>query len=251
MDILMKSRQPRKNNNKDSHFNIFKVGQVSARPFLLVFGAKTLKSQIIKNYTYPDSPHNRYISGKRLLQRVGPMEDKILVFRCKKGSKDALRRIYEKYRDYLLIVAVALSHNVNLAEDAVHDAFVGFAESLERFELTGSLKAYLATCVANRIRDLMRNHQNRAVPLEDDCPLVSDADEPGRTIICNEELQQLSSTLAKLPDEQREVIVLRLYGQMRFGIIAKSLNISVNTAKGRYRYGIEKLRSILDSEVQR
>ena len=54
------------------------------------------------------------------------MEDSLLVFRCKQGSRDALRRIYEKYRDYLLMLAVALCHDENLAEDAVHDAFVGF-----------------------------------------------------------------------------------------------------------------------------
>jgi RNA polymerase sigma factor (sigma-70 family) len=178
------------------------------------------------------------------------MEDKVLVFRCKKGSRDALRRIYEKYRDYLLVLAVALCHNADVAEDAVHDTFVGFAERLLSFKLTGSLKAYLATCVTNRVRDLMKNQQNRAVPLEDDCPLVSDTNEPGRVIECNEELQQLSSALAKLPVEQREVIVLRIYGQMRFGVIAKSLDIPVNTAKGRYRYGIDKLRSILSIEVK-
>ncbi len=179
------------------------------------------------------------------------MEDKILVFRCKNGSRDALHRIYEKYRDYLLIVAVALCHNADFAEDALHDTFVGFVQRLPNFKLTGSLKAYLAICVANRIRDLMKNRQSKTVSLEEDCPLTSETDEPSRTIICNEELQRLSSILAKLPDEQREVIVLRIYGQMRFGIIAKSLNISVNTAKGRYRYGIDKLRSILDSEVQK
>ena len=179
------------------------------------------------------------------------MEDKILVFRCKKGNADALRRIYEKYRDYLLIVAVALCHNVDFAEDALHDTFVRFVQRLPNFKLTGSLKAYLAICVTNRIRDLMKNQQNKAVSLEEDCPLTSNADEPSRTIICNEELQQLSSVLTKLPAEQREIIVLRIYGQMRFGVIAKSLNISVNTVKGRYRYGIDKLRSILDSEVQK
>ncbi len=179
------------------------------------------------------------------------MEDKILVFRCKKGSSDALRRIYEKYRDYLLILAVALCHNTEIAEDALHDVFVGFAQRLSSFTLTGSLKAYLAICVANRVRDLMRSRHNKNVSLEEDCELVSNMDEPSRTIICNEELQQLSSALAKLPVEQREAIVMRIYGQMRFGVIAKLLDISVNTVKGRYRYGIDKLRSILDSEVQK
>ncbi len=179
------------------------------------------------------------------------MQDRLLVLRCKQGSSDALRRIYEKYRDYLLILAVALCRNKNLAEDAVHDTFVSFAEKLEKFELTGSLKAYLATCVANRIRDLMRNRQNKAVPLEDDYSATQDTSQPSHSIEYNEQLQQLSSALAKLTDEQREVIVLHIYSRMRFKAIAKSLDISVNTVKGRYRYGIKKLRFILKSEVKK
>ena len=162
-----------------------------------------------------------------------------------------MRRIYEKYADYLLILAVALSHDINLAEDAVHDAFVGFAEKLPEFELTGSLRAYLATCVANRVRDLLRNRQYKAVSLKENCSAVSNSAEPVRTIVCNEQLQQLSSALVKLPHEQREVIALRIYGQMRFKAIAKSQGISVNTVKGRYRYGINKLRSVLNSEVEK
>ena len=179
------------------------------------------------------------------------MEDVLLVFRCKQGSTEALRRIYEKYRDYLLILAIALCHDVSLGEDAVHDVFVGFAERLERFELTGSLRAYLSVCVANRIRDLMKNKQQRITSLEQDCSAVAEINEPACAIECNEQLQRLSSALAKLPDEQREVIGLHIYGQMRFKAIGKSLGVSVNTVKGRYRYGLNKLRSILDSEVEK
>lgn len=177
------------------------------------------------------------------------MIDKLLVTRCRQGSRDALRRIYEKYRDDLLILAVALSHDVNLAEDTVHDVFVAFAQNVASFKLTGSLKAYLATCVANRVRDLMRKRQSQALNSEQNCPAASDLSEPSRLVVCNEQLGLLSSALAELPHKQREVIVLHIHGQMRFRVIAKSLGISVNTAKGRYRYGIRKLRSILNSEV--
>jgi len=120
---------------------------------------------------------------------------------------------------------------------------------LENFKLTGSLKAYLAKCVANRVRDLMRKKRSKALNPEQACSVPSDLSEPSRLIICNEELRLLSSALAKLPYEQREVIVLHIHGQMRFRIIAKSLGISVNTVKGRYRYGISKLRSLLNSEI--
>ncbi|MHC4206269.1 MAG: RNA polymerase sigma factor [Planctomycetota bacterium] len=179
------------------------------------------------------------------------MIDRLLVTRCREGNRDALRRIYEKYRDSLLILAIALSHDVNLAEDAVHDVFVAFAQNIGSFKLTGSLKAYLARCVANRVRDLMRKRHSRAKALNSQrvCSAGVDSNEPGRLITCSEELLLLSSALAELPDEQREVIVLHLHGRMRFKVIAKSLGISVNTVKGRYRYGIRKLRSILNSEI--
>ena len=179
------------------------------------------------------------------------MIDRLLVTRCREGSRDALRRIYEKYRDNLLILAIALSHDVSLAEDAVHDVFVAFAENIASFKLTGSLKAYLAKCVVNRVRDLMRAGHNQAKALNSRrfYSVGADLNEPSGLITCNEELLLLSSALAELPDEQREVIVLHIHGQIQFRVIAKSLGISVNTVKGRYRYGIRKLRSILNGEI--
>ena len=179
------------------------------------------------------------------------MLDRLLVTRCKQGSRDALRRIYEKYRDSLLILAIALSHDVGLAEDAVHDVFVAFAQDVASFKLTGSLKAYLAKCVANRVRDLMRTNRSRAKALgpEQACSIERDLSEPSLLVASNEELRLLSSALAELPYEQREAIALHIYGQMRFRVIAKSLDISVNTVKGRYRYGIQKMRSILNGEI--
>jgi RNA polymerase sigma-70 factor (ECF subfamily) len=174
------------------------------------------------------------------------MVDRYLVRQCQRGDKDALRRIYEKYRDYLLIVAIALSHDADLAEDAVQDAFVGFAQNVASFRLTGSLKAYLGTCAAHRVRDLLRARR-RSRELSCDGSFVESA-EPSQSIGINEELTRLSGALAQLPAEQRETIVLHLHAQMRFRAIAEMQNTSVNTVKGRYRYGIQRLRTLLESE---
>lgn len=177
------------------------------------------------------------------------MTDNLRMTMYKQGSRDALRIIYEKYRDSLLILAIALSHDINIAEDAVHDVFVAFAGNFENFKLRGRLKGYLAKCVANRVRDLMRKKKSQTLNRQQACPTRQDWSEPASLIVCNEELKLLSSALAMLPFEQREVIVLHIHGQMRFKAIAEFLGISVNTVKGRYRYGINKLRSILNSEI--
>ncbi len=81
------------------------------------------------------------------------IEDKLLIWRFKRGSSDALCHIYKKYKDNLLRLASALSNDQNAAEDIVHDFFVSFAQSSEKLKLNGSLKSYLATCVVNRVRN--------------------------------------------------------------------------------------------------
>jgi RNA polymerase sigma-70 factor (ECF subfamily) len=178
------------------------------------------------------------------------VEDKLLVLKCKRGSREALRRIYDKYRDDLLILAIALLKDTSVAEDVLHDVFVSFVQRLEKFKLTGSLKGYLATCVANRARNWNKAKQAQTVELDSAKPLSSDSDGPAEAIICNEELKRLSRAMAQLGLEQREVVTLHLHGGLRFRAIADLQEVSVNTVKSRYRYGIEKLRVILNSEVK-
>ncbi|MHC4371989.1 MAG: RNA polymerase sigma factor [Planctomycetota bacterium] len=85
------------------------------------------------------------------------MEDKLLIWKFRRGSRDALRRIYDKHHGRLLKLAVVLTGDVDAAEDVVQQVFVNFARSADRFGLTGSLKSYLTTstlnCVRNRRRD--------------------------------------------------------------------------------------------------
>ena len=179
------------------------------------------------------------------------IEDELLKWRFKRGSKGALRRIYEKYLNYLLTLAMALLHNTSEAEDVVHDVFVGFAESAADFKLNGNLKSYLATCVLNRARDRIRASCRQSIQPDHLESANSDFNGPEHMIIGTEESLRLNLAIAQIPDQQREVIVLRLKGRMKFREIAKLQGASVNTIQGRYRYGLEKLRSLLNGEVEK
>jgi DNA-directed RNA polymerase specialized sigma24 family protein len=74
------------------------------------------------------------------------IEDRLLIRRFNAGDMDALRRIYEKYKPYLLSVAKALLNDAAAVEDVLHDVFVRFASQSGRFRLKGSLEDYLAIC---------------------------------------------------------------------------------------------------------
>src|SRR5210317_1512316 len=101
------------------------------------------------------------------------LEDKILAWQFRKGSRAALRRIYEKYYDYLLTVATALLHDVNAAEDVVHDIFLKLSASPHLLDPRRSLKWYLVACVSNRARDVLRGRRHKTVGLDESLSLSS------------------------------------------------------------------------------
>ena len=177
------------------------------------------------------------------------LEDKLLLRRFKGGSSEALCRIYEKYLNYLLSLAGGLLGDGSGAEDVVHDVFCSLIERRESIRLKGSLKGYLGTCVGNLSRDRIRARKIRAA--EDIGEAVAGrAKRPDESVIWSEEAQGLRRGLGQLPYEQREAIVFHLRGGMKFREIARVQKVSVNTAKSRYRYGLDKLRALLNSEAE-
>ena len=179
------------------------------------------------------------------------IEDKLLIWKFKCDDKAALARIYEKYKIDLLRIATGLVNDMSVAEDIVHDVFVTFAQSSDKLKLGGNLKGYLITCVANHARNNRRVCQRRqAVSFDEVNPVTLDLNEPERWIIHNEELDKLNKAMVQIPYQQREVVIMHLQGGMKFRAIAKSQNVSINTVQSRYRYGLDKLRSLLNSEVE-
>ena len=178
------------------------------------------------------------------------VEDKLLIWKFKCGDKAALARVYEKYKIDLLRIATGLLNEKSVAEDIVHDVFVTFAQSSDRLKLNGNLKGYLVTSVANRVRNSKKARQRRQIVSIDEAnPVTQDSDKPERWITHSEELDRLNNAMAQLPYNQREVLILHVQGGMKFRAIAKSQNVSINTVQSRYRYGLDKLRSLLNSGV--
>jgi RNA polymerase sigma-70 factor (ECF subfamily) len=177
------------------------------------------------------------------------IEDEVLKWRFKRGSREALSRIYEKYVHLLLSIAMGLLNDPHEAEDVVQDVFISFAKGAGSFDLRGSLKAYLATSVVNRVRDRARRERVRSCRISRAHPAQFDQSEPHESLVYNERCQRLVEALAQLPYEQREAVVLKIKDGMKLKDIAELQGVSIGTVHGRYRYGMDKLRALLDSEV--
>ncbi len=178
------------------------------------------------------------------------IEDRWLILRFKRGSTDALCRIYEKYERAMLGVAFGLLNDHSAAEDVVHDVFVAFAQSAERLLPAGSLRSYLATCTANLARDRCRAIRRQSHCLDRAPAVGENASSPLSEVLRDEQSRQLSDALSQLPYEQREAVVLHLKGGLTFQAMARAQGLSINTVQSRYRYGIEKLRSSLNGEAE-
>jgi RNA polymerase sigma-70 factor, ECF subfamily len=178
------------------------------------------------------------------------LKDLQLIWRFNRGHTEALREIYEQNKHELVTLAAALLVDKVEAEDVVHDVFVGFIRSGGRFRLTGSLKGFLSTCVANRARNLNKSKRKHS-PDETAAAEAAapDNERPDLATMFGEELKCVGRALAELPYEQREAVVLRLGSGMRFHAIARMQDVSINTVQGRYRYGLDKLKTLLDGKL--
>jgi RNA polymerase sigma-70 factor (ECF subfamily) len=177
------------------------------------------------------------------------LEDKLLLRRFKNGSTDAMQSIYRKYENYLLTLAITFTGSIDTAEDIIHSVFCSFIENRRKIKLRGNLKSYLATCTANLARDKLRASKRNSDRLNSIEPLEHYSEGTEQRVIWTEQSRMLSIALNQLPFEQREVIVLHLKGGIKFREIALMQEVSIDTIKSRYRYGLKKLRSMLDDEM--
>jgi RNA polymerase sigma factor (sigma-70 family) len=173
-------------------------------------------------------------------------QDKMLIRRFNRGDPQALWQIYASYRVDLVTLATGLLFDKSLAEDVVHEVFAKLVQHQTRIRMISNLRGYLLRAVANTARNA-----NRAARSRD--PAQADPGTVGLRVIPSPEMQaiqaeqcrKLPAALQQLPYEQREAVLLRHYANLRFKAIAKCQGTSVSTVQGRYRYGLEKLRSLL------
>jgi RNA polymerase sigma-70 factor (ECF subfamily) len=149
--------------------------------------------------------------------------------------------LYRQHGSALLLLALAVTGERSRAQDVVNQVFLNLIEkgSLDR---AADKKAYLFASVRNAALNEGKL-QTRTAPLDCDSAWF---EPPDRDYVGE---QNLRRALGALPDDQRQVIVLHVWGELTFSQIGELLSISSHTAASRYRYALAKLRgSILVKE---
>ena len=153
-----------------------------------------------------------------------------------------IESLYRQHGAALLLFASAITGERSRAQDALHHVFL---KLIEDGNLRHALdkKAYLFACVRNAVLNEAKI-RNRHTPLDADSVRLTSAwfTPPDRDYAAERNLRH---ALSILPGDQREVIVLHIWGELTFAQIADLLEISANTAASRYRYALAKLRETM------
>ena len=163
--------------------------------------------------------------------------------RLEANDSGALEMIWNLYSADLLGYLAAMLCSRHDAEDVLQELFLTIARKRQYVAGARLLKPYLFRMARNAAMN--RIHHNRRVQkhLDGMSSWLELQEEP---VAPNEGEPALTSALEALPDEQRTVIVLKHYRRKTFREIGEMLDISENTAGSRYRYGIEKLRTLIE-----
>jgi len=161
--------------------------------------------------------------------------------------------LLNRHGDKLMLFARQWSWDTSEAEDFVQEGFVRYWRTNGRQQLAESVAlAYLFTAVRRAALDRLRRDKRRSarealVGLEAEivAPLFES------TMDRETDRHQLENALASLPAEQREVVVLKIWGELTFQAITKVTGASLGTVTSRYRYAMAALRRQLECELEK
>ncbi len=150
---------------------------------------------------------------------------------------EVFRKIYEEYCKLIYYFIHKSVKSKEDCEDLTNDVFLSFFNSVNQFDTSKSLKAYLFTCASNKVKDYFSKKKDD-IQYEDDL-LNKENKSEGLHAIYNGILDEFDIVINEL---ESSVIIYHVLYDFTFKEIARGLNMSINTIKSAYKRGIKKLR---------
>ncbi|HXW03740.1 MAG TPA: sigma-70 family RNA polymerase sigma factor [Vicinamibacterales bacterium] len=179
--------------------------------------------------------------------------DSDLISRAARGDATAFQALVERHRAMVYRVAYQFAGNHHDAEDIAQDVFLKVYRSLDRFRQDAQLTSWLYRIVMNACIDHRRRSQPAvAVPFGDDAELrvlnmPEDAPGPEQRAYAGELGAVLQAAVARLPQGQRLIFVMRHHQGLKLGEIAEALGLAEGTVKRQLHSAVHRLRHVLSA----
>ncbi len=181
------------------------------------------------------------------------LNDQDLVQAYIKGDQSAIETLVSRHRSKVYTYILLTIKNQQLAEDLFQETFIKVIQSLRggKYKDNGRFLSWVIRIAHNLIIDHFRKEkQMNSISNDDsDVDLLNSRKFSEKNIeemIVHSQIKaELRSLINELPDDQREVVLLRHYGELSFKEIADQTGVSINTALGRMRYALINLRKLI------
>ncbi len=182
------------------------------------------------------------------------LTDNELVVKFISGNNEAIDTLIRRHRKRVFGYILLLVKNHAVAEDIFQDTFIKVIQSLQKGKYTenGRFMSWVIRIAHNLIIDHFRREKqlntisNESTPVD----IFNSAQFSDKTVEEHIIYDQIISDVRKLvdclPDDQKEVVILRHYADLSFKEIAEQTNVSINTALGRMRYALINMRKIME-----
>lgn len=186
------------------------------------------------------------------MQPHNKLSDQDLIVLYYNGDEEALSELIKRHKEKIFTSIILLVRDEYLAEDIFQDTFIKIIDTIRagRYTEKGKFLPWAIRIAHNMCVDHFRRTKRMPIirtnekenifnllPFTDPC-----AEE---ALITRQSHSRVRQMLDRLPAEQKEVIILRHYGNLSFKEIAAQTDVSINTALGRMRYGLINLRKMM------
>jgi RNA polymerase sigma-70 factor, ECF subfamily len=181
------------------------------------------------------------------------ISDESLMLSYATGDVAAFEVLYQKHKGSVYRYMLNLCRNEAIAEELFQEVWIKLIKARENYQVKAKFSTYLYKMAHNQFIDHYRKQNVRvvvdqSVEVESMEQEQSSRNNPEKQTQTNQTINKLSELLESLPNEQREVFLLREEAGMSLSEIAETIGINQEAAKSRLRYAINKLRSGLSRE---
>jgi RNA polymerase sigma-70 factor (ECF subfamily) len=181
------------------------------------------------------------------------ISDQELVTRFLDGDKGSLDALILRHKNRVYTYILLIVRKQALAEDIFQETFIKVIKSLQegKYKDNGKFLSWVMRIAHNLIIDHFRKEKQMNMVSNDDyeTSVFNSKKFSEETVedimVFNQICTDVRSLIDELPDDQKEVVLLRHYGGLSFKEIAEQTNVSINTALGRMRYALINLRKII------
>ncbi|MBN9297026.1 MAG: sigma-70 family RNA polymerase sigma factor [Filimonas sp.] len=183
------------------------------------------------------------------MKSIVEVEDNELIEAFRAGNTRAFETLLNRYKDRLFSYVCSLTKDKHIAEDIFQDACIRIIDSLRagRYKENGKFLAWAIFISRNLYMDHLRKSKRKPTIVTHEGKevfewLASSDMRADDMMIRDENTEEVQNLINSLSPEQREVVVLKHYGELTFREIAELTKCSINTALGRMHYSLTNMR---------